>query len=135
MIFEPLSATHSKLLLPTNTSSVLKSSSDQQPKQRSRKQIMLDAARRLSSVRILEEAFRGSTGSSNNNKKKDEKAFVIGRMLCMMMFAFKNGREEEGIEERSRQVEKEFERWENVVQFVTCDTYRLMTEMQHMVRH
>jgi len=94
---------------------------------------MLDAARRLSSVRILEEAFRGG----GSTKKKDEKAFVIGRMLCMMMFAFKNGREEdkEEIEDRNRQVEKEFERWENVLQFVTVDTYRLMTEMQHMVRH
>jgi hypothetical protein len=47
---------------------------------------MLDAARRLSSVRILQEAF-------GICKRKDavlqKQAMIVGKMLCLLFFSFR----------------------------------------------
>jgi len=60
---------------------------------------MLEASRRISSVRVLEEAFRIgiSSGKMVSVVKKDpmlqKQLTLIGKMLCLMMFAFRSGRE------------------------------------------
>lgn len=85
---------------------------------------MIDASRKISTIRVLEEAFRcnGSNAKASQVKKDPtqfKQLFTVGKMLCLIMFAFRNGRESvETVEEieaiRNEQVNKEFERWENI---------------------
>ena len=84
---------------------------------------MLDASRRLSTVRVLEEAFRQGLAGKGSAIKRDpivhRQLATIGKMLCLIMFSFRSGRESrDSMEEvesiRNDQVSKEFDRWEAI---------------------
>jgi hypothetical protein len=47
---------------------------------------MLDAARRLSSAKTLEEAFRGVRRRDDIYQRQ---ATIIGKLLCLLFFAFR----------------------------------------------
>ena len=84
---------------------------------------MLDASRRLSTVRVLEEAFRQGLAGKSSAIKRDpfvhRQLTTIGKMLCLIMFSFRSGRESRDTMEevesiRNDQVNKEFDRWEAI---------------------
>jgi hypothetical protein len=95
-------------------------------------------------VRVLEEAFRQGLAGKGSAIKRDpvvhRQLASIGKMLCLIMFSFRSGREsgdtmEEVESIRKKQVNKEFDRWESIQHFIFSDPYRLLTELQHMVRY
>lgn len=90
---------------------------------------MLDAARRLSSVRILDEAFRGV-------KRRDEvfqrQTLIVGKFLCLLFFTFRFDHS------KSQQVDEivtTFDKWDNIEHFLMSDPFKVLLEFQHLIRN
>ena len=100
------------------------------PKKVSKKQIMLETLKRVSTVKVLEEAFR-----SRRIKQEVQylrQAVLVGRGICLLFFAV---RQESVSQAEADKVDLAFWRWDNIEHFLMSDPFKVVSELQHIVKH